>query len=390
MTAVTSIFDFKWEDYDEKEYKRIREVVEASIRHFLSEKCPYCGLDVQFNEERGGYLCPSGHEIDKRAIAVVGPFGCGKTALLYHAFKYSWNESKIPAFYTTLETLTEEMRKETNERIRREILPEKIKEVLDAKRRELARKISNDEYVERDSFLPDVKMGGMGWRDYLGKLGVHSDDVITILNNEKAIFLIDEVERGYESLKGAMESQEGLFRSLFEEIEKHSTPYYTVLSFGYVSLWELLGGDEGRRVKVVQLPILNPDRVEMILEKDRGITNFIYWLSRGRIGWLQSFVPEGIDFNSLTDYHEFLLNSAEVRGEMVTGIKHFDEREFNKICRKVDKELISYLILNSKPISSEELLNLGREEVLEKIKETINLLYKMSDVFGTADDPLTA
>jgi len=126
------------------------------------------------------------------------------------------------------------------------------------------------------------------------------------------------------------------------------------------------------------------------LEKDRGITNFIYWLSRGRIGWLQSFVPEGIDFNSLTDYHEFLLNSAEVRGEMVTGIKHFDEREFNKICRKVDKELISYLILNSKPISSEELLNLGREEVLEKIKETINLLYKMSDVFGTADDPLTA
>ncbi|MDI6811549.1 MAG: hypothetical protein QMD80_07785 [archaeon] len=45
MTAVTSIIDFKWEDYDEKGYKMVREDVEAGIKHFLSEKCPYCGLD---------------------------------------------------------------------------------------------------------------------------------------------------------------------------------------------------------------------------------------------------------------------------------------------------------------------------------------------------------
>lgn len=372
MTAVTSIFDSKWEDYDEKEYKTVREAVEVGIKHFISEKCPYCGLDVQLNEKRGGYFCPSGHEIDKRAIAVVGPFGCGKTALLYHAFKYSWKENKIPAFYLTLGTLAEELKKETNEKIRRERLPEKIKEILDTKKRELARKISNDEYIERDSFLPDVKMGGVGWRDYFGKLGVHGDDIINILNNEKAIFLIDEVERGYESMKEVVESPEGLFRSFFEEVEKHSTPYYALLSFGYVSLWELLSGDEGRRVKVVQLPILNPDRVEMILEKDRGITNFVWWLSRGRMGWLQSFVPEGVEINNLTAYHDFFLNSAEVRKEMIAGVKHFDEKEFNKICGKVDKELISYLIFNSRPVSSEELFKLGREEALEKIKETIN------------------
>ena len=248
MLRYVATLDTQWNDFTEK-HKKIREKIERDLGDYL----------------RGGRPNP---------IAIRGPIGQGKTQLLCEAFKFVWKNGGI-AFYTTLDKL----------------LPEK-----DINATDFAQKI--------DSHIVDC----------IEKLKVERIEEIPFLTNEmkqwikqsdknlrdhsKVVLLIDEMERSYEKLLNRVKTDD---RSPLGHWLEH-TPYFPIAAFAPLSHYEALYGEaERRRWDSISLP---PITAQTLREKDKDLGNFVWWISRGRLG-ISYKAMDSVRRKNLTEFKEF-------------------------------------------------------------------------------------
>lgn len=224
---VASIFT-DWEDYTDR-HKVIRECIESKVSDFIDGK-------------------------KVNPLAIRGAIGQGKTQLLYHAFRFAWNKGCV-VFYTTLDKLIPEQEMSSSE------FAEYIDSLIDENI-----KMLNSGVIDKTTFLTE------DMKDYLRKTGTTKPTL------NKAVILIDEMERSYKHLLNQVRADD---RSPFGYWLEH-THNLPIGAFAPLSHYEVLYGEaERRRWEPLMLSPITPS---VLREKEGDLGNFIWWVSRGRLG----------------------------------------------------------------------------------------------------------
>jgi len=248
MLRYVASLDAQWNDFTEK-HKEIREEIERKLRDYL----------------QGGRPNP---------IAIRGPIGQGKTQLLYEVFKFVWKNGGI-AFYATLDKLLPE----------KDITATEFAQKIDADIADRIEKLKVGR-IEEIPFLTNemkqwIKESNKNLRDY-----------------SKVVLLIDEMERSYEKLLNRVKTDD---RSPFGYWLEH-TPYFPIAAFAPLSHYEALYGEaERRRWDSISLP---PITAKTLREKDKDLGNFVWWVSRGRLG-ISYKAMDSVRRKNLTEFKEF-------------------------------------------------------------------------------------
>jgi len=234
--------------------------------------------------------------------AIVGPYGSGKTQLLYEAFNISWEEAQIPALYTDAESILRGFEaSDSND----------ITAWLSDRVRDQVAQLNEGKSV---SWLPNFasKARRERWLNSTVKETEIAEDEICVL-------LVDEIEQAYDSLRKQMDTDdENTFRGLLDDVEG----VYQIWSFGLVSAYEILGEADLRRFKELRVPVLDTEDVYRQLEqnnKPTGLANGIWWIARGRAGWVNKLVDELPNeesdildwFDRVSDYEFFDTNPVD-------------------------------------------------------------------------------
>jgi len=208
---------------------------------------------------------------DIPAVAVVGPYGQGKTQLLFHIFKRIIEGEGISVY-----THADRIVKLINQKVGKnnKVLPSDLPKYLKETMLEEVKNIRNDQ-SEKNILLTDQQI-----IDYL------KDRLPDNLRNKPMVLLIDELEQAYQLLQDKVEtSDRNPIRSLLDPKE-----FYTVLAFAPRSIYEYElgatlgeGEAESSRLSIFPLPTLSPKELKKFLGiPSRGLANFVWWMSRGR------------------------------------------------------------------------------------------------------------
>lgn len=205
-------------------------------------------------------------------VSIVGPYGSGKTQLLYHIFEMSW-ERGIPALYigharTILESFE---RSGTDDLV----------SWLDTTCKDQVKSIVSRKDKQVDWFPPYEKK-----KSKIAECARHLGD----WDGERYVLLVDELEQAY---------KEFLARQLTSDL----SPLRVVLDglrqclmfwcFGLLSAYEFVGGADLRRFKDLRLPPITKAKVhEWIRAELKPLSNFVWWFSYGRIGWILKLADE--------------------------------------------------------------------------------------------------
>lgn len=216
-------------------------------------------------------------------LAVVGPYGAGKTQFLYEVLRRGWNQG-LPALYTDLKTILEAY----------EDAEEPIVDWLERRTEEEIEKL---EAGEKSDWLPESSFSERESEFY--------DEFIaeTEISTDKSILLIDEVEQKYEKLDEYMDVDD---KNPIRDILDNLTDIFQVWSFGLVSAYEVLGEADRRRFDEVRIPITEVGMVQNQLRqksKPTSIANGVWWISRGRAGWIANHtnsLPDASNWNEDT------------------------------------------------------------------------------------------
>ena len=208
---------------------------------------------------------------DVPAIAIVGPYGQGKTQLLFHVFRSVLKQGGV-AIYTHADRITKliEQRVGENGKILPSDLPIFIIETI----WEELRNIRTNQ-IQKNVLLTDKQV-----IDYL------KDRLPEDPKNKPIVLLVDELEQAYQSLQDKVEtSDRNPIRSLLDP-----KTVYSVLAFAPRSIYEYElgatlgeGEAESSRLSIFFLPVLSARGLKEFLKiPTRGQANFIWWISRGR------------------------------------------------------------------------------------------------------------
>ena len=221
-------------------------------------------------------------------LAVVGPYGSGKTQFLYEVYRRSWKNG-IPAVYTDLSSVLEGYDQASPDISPTDWVEQKID-------------------TEVESFL---QTGTAEWMPNFRTEAGREEFVENIsekksIEKDKRVLLIDEVEQKYTELDEYFQTDDD--NPLREVLDKLSD-VFQVWSFGLVSAYEVLGEADLRRFQEARIPISDVVTVENHLQelgRPSELANGIWWLARGRFGW----VSKCIDMYPRT---------AEIQDEEVTS-----------------------------------------------------------------------
>lgn len=228
-----------------------------------------------------------------QASYVIGAIGAGKTQLLTHLFKYAYTEASKPAIYVTMGQLLDEVAEKTGypdeiDVLSQERLHEVIETVVEEKIAAVQEVVKNGGSFHRNDYLMDS--GRIQEVDeYAETLDISSAEFEEITGkHEQAILIVDEMEESYDRLGEMVAQTTGPLREVVERVESRNSSFYLIGGFGYASVHEL-GEAEYRRVNPVTLPIIKPQSVADVLgdEISTERRNFVWWMSRGRPGWLE-------------------------------------------------------------------------------------------------------
>ncbi|MCR6691418.1 MAG: hypothetical protein MRT15_03430 [archaeon YNP-LCB-003-016] len=118
------------------------------------------------------------------------------------------------------------------------------------------------------------------------------------LRHDRVVFLIDEMERSYEKLLSKVRTDD---RSPFGYWLEH-TPHFPIASFAPLSHYEALYGHaERRRWDSITLP---PITATTLREKEGDLGNFIWWVSRGRLG-ISYKAADSVRRKKFVEYKDF-------------------------------------------------------------------------------------
>lgn len=215
------------------------------------------------------------NETPQDPLAIVGPYRTGKTQLLYTAFRDAW-ERGTPALYTDAKSIISEFKNHEDESDIAQWLEDRIADqIQDLNSGEAVDWLPNWNFDEnREEWLSDIQSRNL------------DDDAPVLL-------LVDEIEQSYAQFREAdFVDDANPIRILLDD----TSGVYQVWAFGLVAAYEL-GEADYARFKELRMPILNPEAISSIIEQQRDdvkpeIATGIWWLSRGRIGWVRKLIDE--------------------------------------------------------------------------------------------------
>lgn len=212
-------------------------------------------------------------EFDYDPLAVVGPYRAGKTQLLYHSFHCAWNNG-TPALYTDAQSIFDEF-EASDANIISEWLSNRVTSQIES-------------LLDGDSadWLPNWDSAELE-EDFISDVGE-----LESVDTSRVVLLVDEIEQAYTYLRSNdLVDDENPLRVLLDDTQG----VYQIWAFGLVSAYEFLGEADYARFEEVRLPLLTVDDVRQRLDdqdKTTEIANGIWWLARGRVGWINKLVEE--------------------------------------------------------------------------------------------------
>jgi len=241
-------------------------------------------------------------------LAIVGPYGQGKTQLLFHIMKLIFKNGGV-AVYTHADRIVKLI--ETKCGPDGAILPSDLPELV------------------REGILADLKH--LNKQDEL--LLVKEPEILNYLRKHVtdesspkfSVILIDEMEQAYELLQRRVKTDDkNPIRSLLD-----SGKIYTILAFAPRSIYEYKlgaafgeGEAERSRLDTLYLPPVSSQEIKRFLDvPDKGFANFLWWVSRGRARFLIKARQQSQNY-SIRQQRGFQ-SFAEAMGN-ISGVPCFD------------------------------------------------------------------
>lgn len=190
-----------------------------------------------------------------KPVTIQGPYGSGKTQLLYHLFKFTWENGGIAV------------------------------------------------YVHLEDLIPTYEMGAAGYAEYLKELVNREtnllrqgksqlmaakvkdyavDHIRSISSSDSPIvLLIDEIEQQYKTLNGRVKTDDNSpMREVIARVNRGDAGFYLILAFAPVSFYEFSKGEAqtGRFLPII-LPMVEPRTFRGIFGY---VGNLIWWMGKGR------------------------------------------------------------------------------------------------------------
>jgi len=196
-----------------------------------------------------------------KPYTIQGPYGSGKTQLLYHLFRFVWEKGAV-GIYTHLEM----------------IIPQHGMAAADYVN---YLKGTADEEVQSLRNGTSKLMSGR-----LGKVREYAINHMKELGNEDypIVIFVDEIEQKYKSLDGKVRTDDhSPMKETLRAIERGDAGFYLVLAFAPVSFYEFSKGEaQTRSFLPVMLPILKASSLRATFG---NLGNLVWWVGRGRYGW---------------------------------------------------------------------------------------------------------
>lgn len=202
------------------------------------------------------------------SIAVVGPYGSGKTQFVYELFRRSWRQG-IPAVYVDFQYVIDQYKQASTDKSFSNWVVDKISKQ--------ANKIIDGEDAEWAPEFPSEKSKKEFREQYI-------DDADLL--DDRYTLLVDEVEQEYKILNEEIGTDdENPLRDTLDKLR----PVLNVWCFGLVSAYEILGEADIRRfTDEKRIPVMDIKSTREQFEDSSlpdSLVNGIWWLSRGRTGW---------------------------------------------------------------------------------------------------------
>lgn len=296
MTLYEASIDKEWEDFTnsgdfaeahEISHEAIRKNLEIPIKEFI-------------NDER------------QDLFALWGPYGQGKTQLMYHLFKYAWKNGGI-ALFTKLERLLPKDEMGGSDQ---------FKEYIEKLVKESITKIKNSEIYEVDLLNNECKRWLKNWLE---------ENPIQESLEDHAILLIDEMEENYRALLDKVKAEEN---SPLKACTARDS-FMIIAAFAPTSQYEAMTGEaEKRRWKSFRLPTLS---AEVLRERNAEYGNFAWWVSKGRLGLAFKIldVLQSRPLNVFNDFEEFAIKDIG----SIAKVPSIDTSELAK-CMEIKDYLI--------------------------------------------------
>jgi len=214
-------------------------------------------------------------------FALWGPYGQGKTQLMYHLFKYSWEKGGI-ALFTKLEKLLPED----------EMGSDEFKNYIETLVKQTIIKIKSGKIDDTDLLNNECKSWLKQWL---------KNNPIREKLEEKAILLLDEMEQNYSSLLDKVTTDDN---SPLKDCTAQNS-FMIIAAFAPTSQYEAMTGEaEKRRWEPYRLPTLP---AEVLREKNAKYGNFTWWVSKGRLGLAFKILDilRNRPLNDFKDFEEF-------------------------------------------------------------------------------------
>jgi len=214
-------------------------------------------------------------------FALWGPYGQGKTQLMYHLFKYSWEKGGI-ALFTKLEKLLPED----------DMGSDDFKNHIETLIKQTIIKIKNGKIDDADLLNTECKNWLKQWL---------KNNTIKEEHEKHAVLLIDEMEQNYRSLLDKVTTDDN--SPLKDCTAKNN--FMIIAAFAPTSQYEAMTGEaEKRRWESYRLPTLP---AEVLREKNAKYGNFTWWVSKGRLGLAFKIMDilQNRPLNDFKDFEEF-------------------------------------------------------------------------------------
>jgi len=190
-----------------------------------------------------------------KPVTIQGPYGSGKTQLLYHLFKFTWENGGI-GIYAHLEKII------PSQEMGASGYADYLKELLN-KEAELLRK------GESELMIGKV-------RDYA------VNHMREVSNTESPIVLfVDEIEQQYRLLVERVRTDDhSPMREVMARVNRGEAGFHMVLAFAPVSFYEFSKGEaQTDRFLPTILPIVEPKTFRKVFGE---IGNLVWWMGKGR------------------------------------------------------------------------------------------------------------
>jgi len=239
-------------------------------------------------------------------VTIQGPYGSGKTQLLYHLFKVSYEKGCV-GIYTHLE----------------KIIP-RDKEMGPQEYAEYLKGVVNREV----QILKEGKSELM-----TGKVRDYAVNNMKKTDTNKIVLFVDEFEQKYKLLDSIVNTDDhSPMRAVIARVNTGEAGFYLVLAFAPLSFYEFSRGEaQTGRYLPIMLPIVEPNTFRSIFGE---IGNLIWWMGRGRyrsVSRVQNILSANV--SNIDEISKKELQDVSSNMGLIGGVKALEQFE---IIEKID------------------------------------------------------